>query len=102
MAAKLGSSAARASLPAATMPSGRTCQRDVRLEFPQPSVGYDKVFFADTLGMACKSLKRLERAKGFEPSTPTLARLCSTPELRPLWRLCRLLVEATGWVRRVH
>ena len=26
---------------------------------------------------------RLERAKGFEPSTPTLARLCSTPELRP-------------------
>jgi hypothetical protein len=31
-------------------------------------------------------LKKLERAKGFEPSTPTLARLCSTPELRPLWR----------------
>ena len=28
----------------------------------------------------------LERAKGFEPSTPTLARSCSTPELRPLWR----------------
>jgi hypothetical protein len=28
-------------------------------------------------------LKILERAKGFEPSTPTLARLCSTPELRP-------------------
>ena len=26
----------------------------------------------------------LERAKGFEPSTPTLARLCSTTELRPL------------------
>src|SRR5215831_14919326 len=26
---------------------------------------------------------RLERAKGFEPSTPTLARLCSTPELHP-------------------
>ncbi len=32
---------------------------------------------------ALKSLKILERAKGFEPSTPTLARLCSTPELRP-------------------
>src|SRR5215213_6918814 len=33
-----------------------------------------------------KSLKlsdNLERAKGFEPSTPTLARLCSTPELHP-------------------
>ena len=29
---------------------------------------------------------KLERAKGFEPSTPTLARLCSTPELRPLRR----------------
>ena len=26
---------------------------------------------------------RLERAMGFEPTTPTLARLCSTPELRP-------------------
>ena len=30
-----------------------------------------------------KSLEKLERAKGFEPSTPTLARLCSTPELHP-------------------
>src|SRR4051812_9188541 len=28
-------------------------------------------------------LKEMERAKGFEPSTPTLARLCSTPELHP-------------------
>jgi hypothetical protein len=34
----------------------------------------------------------MERANGFEPSTLTLARLCSTPELRPhsksggLWR----------------
>src|SRR6185312_1448643 len=28
-------------------------------------------------------LEELERAKGFEPSTPTLARSCSTPELRP-------------------
>ena len=26
---------------------------------------------------------QLEREKGFEPSTPTLARLCSTPELLP-------------------
>ncbi len=30
------------------------------------------------------SFEKLERAKGFEPSTPTLARLCSTPELHPL------------------
>ena len=29
-------------------------------------------------------LVELERAKGFEPSTSTLARLRSTPELRPL------------------
>jgi hypothetical protein len=33
-----------------------------------------------------KYIEKLERAKGFEPSTPTLARLCSTPELRPLER----------------
>ena len=32
---------------------------------------------------------KLERAKGFEPSTPTLARLCSTPELHPR-RMCRM------------
>ncbi len=30
------------------------------------------------------TMRKLERAKGFEPSTPTLARLCSTPELHPL------------------
>src|SRR5262245_41411757 len=29
------------------------------------------------------ALEKLERAKGFEPSTPTLARSCSTPELHP-------------------
>ena len=33
--------------------------------------------------VAAMGWKDLERAKGFEPSTPTLARLCSTPELRP-------------------
>ena len=42
-----------------------------------------------------KLLKSLERAKGFEPSTPTLARLCSTPELRPLWRTGQSL--PVGW-----
>lgn len=43
--------------------------------------------FADCVGRTdCFPLGKLERAKGFEPSTPTLARLCSTPELRPLWR----------------
>jgi hypothetical protein len=36
--------------------------------------------------------KILERAKGFEPSTPTLARSCSTTELHPhpgAWRRSR-------------
>jgi hypothetical protein len=32
------------------------------------------------------SWKKLERVKRFERSTPTLARLCSTPELHPLAR----------------
>ena len=27
--------------------------------------------------------EKMERAMGFEPTTPTLARLCSTPELHP-------------------
>ena len=35
--------------------------------------------------------ENLERAKGFEPSTPTLARSCSTPELHPHPRDCRLI-----------
>ena len=35
--------------------------------------------------------ENLERAKGFEPSTPTLARSCSTPELR-----------SRPWVRSVY
>jgi hypothetical protein len=35
-----------------------------------------------------KMLVNLERAKGFEPSTPTLARLCSTPELHPRPKAC--------------
>ena len=36
----------------------------------------------------CVDLERLERAKGLEPSTPTLARSCSTTELHPhpRWR----------------
>src|SRR5271154_2387786 len=44
-------------------------------------------------------LEYLERAKGFEPSTPTLARLCSTPELHPHPRRVRQLsaeAAATG------
>src|SRR5690349_3050674 len=32
---------------------------------------------------SCKNRRSLERAKGLEPSTPTLARSCSTTELHP-------------------
>ncbi len=39
----------------------------------------------------------IEREKGFEPSTPTLARLCSTPELLPLMgRIRRVLPTETS------
>src|SRR6516225_10236804 len=38
---------------------------------------------ARTASKLAKWLRFLERAKGFEPSTPTLARSCSTPELHP-------------------
>ncbi len=41
----------------------------------------------------------LERAKGFEPSTPTLARSCSTPELRPLGVSCG--IGYSPWERRL-
>src|SRR5687768_5508791 len=48
------------------------------------------------------SLGKLERAKGFEPSTPTLARLCSTPELRPLdWRTGDVPVGWSGQLASV-
>jgi hypothetical protein len=43
---------------------------------------------------------KLERAKGFEPSTPTLARLCSTPELRPLVRFGDDVLPLHRGVRR--
>src|SRR5215472_8804307 len=36
-----------------------------------------------SLKLAELTLEDLERARGFEPPTPTLARLCSTPELHP-------------------
>ena len=35
-------------------------------------------------GPSEKELEALERETGFEPATPTLARLCSTTELFPL------------------
>ena len=49
---------------------------------PQDRLSYK--LSASIQGKSLTSWRKLERAKGFEPSTPTLARLCSTPELRPL------------------
>src|ERR1019366_9598712 len=40
--------------------------------------------------------KSLERAKGFEPSTPTLARSCSTTELHPHPRDWRRSLAGNG------
>ena len=37
-----------------------------------------------TLWLIDGAWEKLERVKRFERSTPTLARLCSTPELHPL------------------
>ena len=43
----------------------------------------DEPFFGPSADNALKWIGNLERARGFEPPTPTLARLCSTPELHP-------------------
>ncbi len=48
-----------------------------------PSANNNKAAQHDLLAAHSAPILKLERAKGFEPSTPTLARLCSTPELRP-------------------
>src|SRR5436305_11233339 len=50
-----------------------------------------EVFATNWLASRCSKERRLERAKGFEPSTPTLARSCSTPELHPH-------PKSSGWV----
>ena len=43
---------------------------------------------------------------GFEPTTPTLARLCSTPELHPLTLIRGEVLSTqaapTLWVRRLY
>jgi hypothetical protein len=48
---------------------------------PRPPACADKLDAVFRKRLRCKN--NLERAKGFEPSTPTLARSCSTPELHP-------------------
>src|ERR1700685_1613586 len=43
-------------------------------------------------------MEDLERAKGFDPSTPTLARLCSTPELHPHPRRVKRPAARAEWL----
>ena len=38
---------------------------------------------ASALPLGYAAVQQMERKTGFEPATPTLARLCSTPELLP-------------------
>jgi hypothetical protein len=56
----------------------------------KPTKNRPKAAFADP----SVNVWKLERAKGFEPSTPTLARLCSTPELHPRSAVPRHRCEA--------
>ena len=53
---------------------------------------------ADTAGLrqTLPLQENLERAKGFEPSTPTLARSCSTTELHPHPRDWRRAIAGNG------
>jgi hypothetical protein len=53
---------------------------------------------ADTAGLrqTLPLQENLERAKGFEPSTPTLARSCSTTELHPHPRDWRRTIASNG------
>ena len=53
---------------------------------PQPHAKNSQISWGSTGPIRLERMLprcRLERAMGFEPTTPTLARLCSTPELRP-------------------
>src|SRR5215471_5113838 len=43
-------------------------------------------------------LGELERAMGFEPTTPTLARLCSTPELHPRSKTAKIAMPKDATV----
>src|SRR4051794_37892264 len=64
----------RPALPCVGFPGRRiACARAQTKPAARPQLSYKTLF----------GLRNLERANGFEPSTLTLARLCSTPELRP-------------------
>ena len=61
-------------IPSTRFPLTRMPERSLPHRYPRRK---------PVLANRSKCLILLERAKGFEPSTPTLARLCSTPELHP-------------------
>ena len=49
-------------------------ERESPWGFDNVKWGYGGVVFTTTFSITSKSLRNLERAKGFEPSTPTLAK----------------------------
>ena len=67
-------------LPAAILPIAGGADRDVLKNAQEPPVGDA---FGDTKNSRAKFGSKVEREKGFEPSTSTLARLHSTTELLP-------------------
>ena len=50
---------------------------------PVASIPHVNIKMLENQVIEPRILEVLERVKGFEPSTPTLARLCSTTELHP-------------------
>jgi hypothetical protein len=65
-------------------------------ERPQPIAAKRKARLSAGLRQTLPICKNLERAKGFEPSTPTLARSCSTTELHPHPRDWRRSLAGNG------
>ena len=59
------------------------CRHRYRISPPRPRPRGRFRSFPDRRPSPDEVRECLERAKGFEPSTPTLARSCSTPELHP-------------------
>jgi hypothetical protein len=71
-------------------PTGRRAER------PQPIAAKRKARLSAGFRQTLPICKNLERAKGFEPSTPTLARSCSTTELHPHPRDWRRSLAGNG------
>src|SRR5699024_5577826 len=67
-----------------TVTTHRRILSPVRLPIPPPRPNFQ----SDCSQSARSGSKSSKRTTGFEPATPTLARWCSTTELRP--HVCRL------------